>query len=450
MEYTKMKHLFNILLLCISFSAFSQAPDYPAASAIGTIQKAEYFFDTDPGINNGIAIAITPALDIANFTTTINLQGSALTNGIHRIYIRTQDNSGRWSLTQTAIFDNVLVPLYPSNPGSAVNITDVEYFFNNDPGIGMGKKITVPNQNDINSFNALIDLSGLTPGSHRLFVRSKDVSGKWSLIHFAVFDNTAIMPYPSAPAAALTLTSAEYFFDVDPGFGNGTSITLPVSTDINGFSIDIPVNTLTRGPHTLYLRSKASPWSLTAYADFSFASTLPVTWLYVRAEVLNKDAQISWATGSEENAKKFILEHSKDGQKFISIGEVAAKNASTGHSYNFKHLQPGAGVHYYRIKQMDQDGKATYSKVMTLLFSQELHSPILFPNPATTIVHIANPAGLQLQSIELFDAWGRLIKTERPNNQQTISVSVHDIKSGHYLIVVKGDKGRTVHPFVKN
>ena len=445
-----MKKFIVVAALLMVLVSAGQAPDYPTAPAARTIVKAEYFFDTDPGPGNGTPINLTPATDIANLSATISLNGAALTNGFHRLYIRTQDDAGRWSLTATAFFDNVVVPPYPTETGTPGNITEIEYFIDTDPGLGNGEKIVVPPSDNLNGINALIDLRNIPVGAHRLYIRSKDASGKWSLTHYAVFDNSTLTPYPLAPPAAPDLTDAEYFFDTDPGFGNGTPITLPASTDVSNFSVNIPLNSLSQGPHTFYLRSKQNPWSLTAYAEFVIGSVLPVSWLYVKAETKGEDALITWATGTEQNADKFIIEYSRDGSHYQHAGEVAAKNNASGSSYSFRHVRPGNGVVYYRIRQTDKDGKHTYSKTMMLLFKEGIKTPVLFPNPASHIIHIAMPAGANAKSIEIYDASGRLVKRERLNKNQTVSVQINDLKKGRYVALIQFEKGRESLSFVKN
>ena len=58
--------------------------------------KAEYFFDTDPGFGSATAIAITPGVNLTNVPVTVNTAG--LSNGFHRLFLRTKNAEGRWAL----------------------------------------------------------------------------------------------------------------------------------------------------------------------------------------------------------------------------------------------------------------------------------------------------------------------------------------------------------------
>ncbi|HUC80013.1 MAG TPA: hypothetical protein VMR70_03820, partial [Flavisolibacter sp.] len=87
-----MKRTFLLpLLLAGCFQLAAQTP-YPAAPpAAPAVVKAEYFFDTDPGPGNGSPVNLPVSADIANYSQSLPLNGTALSNGIHRLYIRTMD-----------------------------------------------------------------------------------------------------------------------------------------------------------------------------------------------------------------------------------------------------------------------------------------------------------------------------------------------------------------------
>jgi hypothetical protein len=79
--------------------------DLPAS--LPNIVRAEYFIDDDPGFGKGRAVTVTPGTDLTNLSFTADLQGLAL--GGHTLYVRAQDASGKWSLTNLKAFsvDNV-------------------------------------------------------------------------------------------------------------------------------------------------------------------------------------------------------------------------------------------------------------------------------------------------------------------------------------------------------
>jgi len=436
-------------VLCICGSSMAQFP-YPATPAPAPdIVQAEYFYDTDPGTGNGEPIAITAAQQINDLTTTLTINGAALTPGLHRLYIRTKDAAGVWSLNNSVIFSNAVVVPYPASP-AIPNLVKAEYYIDADPGAGNGAEITLPASDNVSGFTVAIPLNGFSAGIHMLYIRVLDASGKWSLTNYSLFNNSISTPYPTAPAPAPAMSQAEYYLDTDPGFGAGTSISFPATTDLVNYSFDIPLGAVTQGRHTIYIRSRQNPWSLSAYAEFLFGSTLPLSWLYVKAEARNDDVYLQWATAMEENTSSFVIEYSTNGTNYKAVGEVAADNKQTGSVYKFIHHSPESGAAYYRIKQTDKDGKFTWSKVVMLLINSNLKAPVLFPNPARNIVHVALPGNMQAKQITVYDANGRQVKTIPGAGSTTVySIPVNEFKKGYYLVTIKTGSTQKTISFIK-
>ncbi len=150
------------------------------------LSAVEYFIDSDPGLGNGRPIAITMGSTInANFTADL----SGLSLGFHALYIRSRDNSGKWSLPIVKPF---LVEPAPSTSGQ---ILAAEYFIDTDPGIGSGHGIVITPGSSIES-GFVADLRSTTPGNHQLYVRVRDNQGKWSLYYLHEF---AVVISPDPP-----------------------------------------------------------------------------------------------------------------------------------------------------------------------------------------------------------------------------------------------------------
>ncbi len=222
----------------------------PAGAQTSTITRAEYFFDTDPGFNAGTNITFSPAGDSVATITSIALP-VGLKRGPHKLYVRsqvTQLPGGKeyWSLQESASF-------YVQG-----EIAAVEYFFDTDPGLGLGTALTVPSPSDSVSLTPTIVVSGLPAGKHTLFVRTKTTDGVWSLAEGKSFHKEAV------------ITAAEYFFDTDPGFGLGTAIAVPSPSDSVLLTPTIAVTSLSTGNHILYVRTKddKGTWSMTESRQF--------------------------------------------------------------------------------------------------------------------------------------------------------------------------------------
>ncbi len=92
--------------------------------------KGQNIFDTDPGYGNAVSI---PVSNLENGSLEFTATVENLEPGFHTLYIRTLGDSGRWSNT---INRKVLVEEF--NFRDTVPIQKAEYFFDNDPGYGLG------------------------------------------------------------------------------------------------------------------------------------------------------------------------------------------------------------------------------------------------------------------------------------------------------------------------
>jgi hypothetical protein len=217
------------------------------------INRAEYFIDADPGNGNGTVIAVTSPSASVNFLFTVPT--TSLTSGFHILGFRSRESgTGFWSHATYSTFYIVATP--PSQ--NATNITKAEYFFDVDPGNGFGVNVPISTSASITTaFNT--PTTALSPGFHTLHFRTKDDRDKWSIAHIQTF--YIVPPPPSSPSN--NLVKAEYFFDADPGQGNGVTLTIAASSTHNN-SFPIPITGLTEGFHRLNVRYKdnANTWSI--------------------------------------------------------------------------------------------------------------------------------------------------------------------------------------------
>lgn len=211
------------------------------------INRAEYFIDSDPGPGNATAVTVSTPATSVNFN--FNIPTTSLTTGFHAVGFRTRESvTGRWSQAQYQSF--YIVP--PITTVTATSLTRAEYFLDADPGNGNGTNLPITSGASIN-LAFTVPLNSLTPGFHTLHVRTRDNTGKWALAHIQSF---YIVPPVTTPGV-VNLTKAEYFFDTDPGQGNG--VPLPItSASIQSNSFTIPITGLSEGFHRLNIRYRNS------------------------------------------------------------------------------------------------------------------------------------------------------------------------------------------------
>lgn len=153
--------------------------------ARANVNKAEYFVDTDPGFGNATDVPVAASLNISNVAIPIDI--SSLSRGMHAIYLRTKDLNGTWSLTNRWIFFRDI---------AQENVQAGEYFFDTDPGFGSGTAIPFGGGlgTNVADFSFGAGLFGIPNGIHYLFVRTREVNGKWSLTNVIQFDKNEPLP----------------------------------------------------------------------------------------------------------------------------------------------------------------------------------------------------------------------------------------------------------------
>lgn len=128
---------------------------------------------------------------------------------------------------------------------------------------------------------------------------------------------------------------------------------------------------------------------------------LPVSWLGFDVQKQNGQVLLNWATATESNNKDFVVEHSVNGKDWESIGVVkGAVNSFIQKNYSYLHSQPAEGMNYYRIRQIDMDGRSSFSAVKTIKFEIK-QALTVYPNPvAGGVLHVrvAKPGVLKIYS----------------------------------------------------
>lgn len=183
-------------------------------------------------------------------------------------------------------------------------------------------------------------------------------------------------------------------------------------------------------------------------------TVVPVTLKSFTAKSVNNEAHLLWQTATELNNAGFEIEKSIDGLNFSNIGFVkGAGNLLTTKNYEFvdKNI---ASTNYYRLKQLDLDGKFSYSPVVALQYNADKGGVKIFPNPSVnqpilTIEQTGN--GKSISQITIFDTNGRLIHQNTIlENTDTLKIPITDWAKGLYMIHITRDGKTTLEKFVKN
>jgi len=178
------------LALCCPLLSLAQPAYPPAPPAKENINLVEWFIDADPGFGHGAALPHAASTDLPGLIGNISLTG--VRPGVHRLFIRSQDQGGSWSFTNNIVFENFR-PDYTPPPVAPAVITELEVFFDNDPGFGKGFLQTITPGTDLSNLPLSLGVDTLMTGAHQLFVRSL-AGGAWSFSGIASFGKDVPLP----------------------------------------------------------------------------------------------------------------------------------------------------------------------------------------------------------------------------------------------------------------
>lgn len=177
-------------------------------------------------------------------------------------------------------------------------------------------------------------------------------------------------------------------------------------------------------------------------------NALPVSLLYFSASLgNNRTVDIKWTTVLEINSDYFIVERSIDGSNFTDLKTVpAAGNSSSRLDYSIIDINPFDGYNYYRLKQVDRDGKIAFSRIEKVYIGNNKAPIIVYPNPTPDIVYIKVNATLQKElAYQLYDAQGKLINKAKIT-LNTTELSLGKLPMGTYILHIT-EENRSVQSF---
>lgn len=229
-------------------------------------------------------------------------------------------------------------------------------------------------------------------------------------------------PTPPDPRAKLTV------FQVDePTHSEATATTYSLSFKENGLNV--------------------YEWMLL----YSRSAVLPVTGFELHAILTsNGSVKLNWETESELNNKGFEIEKSSGGQEFSSIGFIKTSSENgKGASYHFEDLSPYAGNNYYRIKQIDKDGKSQYSNVEYVENKTSSVDFQIYPNPASDILNIKFQKAVSNGKLLIRNVNGQLVKESSLNGIGNKQLSISDLPGGYYSIQIIDGSEKYEKTFIK-
>jgi hypothetical protein len=232
-----------------------------------------------------------------------------------------------------------------------------------------------------------------------------------------------------------------------------TSANPNVSTGFDLCLTTTKDNAMYNGPTTgtpaqiLAAINTLSNWSTsnTPYTLPVSSAVLPLEWLDFKAEMHQSICLLEWETGVENNVAYFEIQHATNAIDFETLAQVKSRGAaqkSAKQAYSYQYLTPSVNVQYYRIRQVDVDGKASFSKTVSVLpkaISKLTVYPTLVSDKLTFTSEI-----VETQTFQVFNLFGQNILAGSFTGQKELAVN--GLSAGTYVLKV----GSSVVKFVKN
>ncbi len=276
---------------------------------------------------------------------------------------------------------------------------------------------------------------------------------------------------------------------IDIGDLNGDGIPDLVTTNQTAATISVFLNTSTIGtinfdPKVDYATG-TTPWGVSvgdmdgdARADvtvanygsntissfFNVCAPLAVEYLSFKGHNEGSVNILNWTTATENNNDYFIVERSIDGRlndetrhenNIEEIGRIkGAGNINPNTNYSFIDKNPYAGINYYRLKQVDYNGKFTYSKAISINNKQINKSTIsIYPIPSGKELNYEFYAEENsIVNIYLIDVCGNIIVHEQTKSNRGMNksqISIETLSDGMYFLKINTDTKQSQIKFIK-
>lgn len=272
---------------------------------------------------------------------------------------------------------------------------------------GVGRNYT-----DIGGYsNALMPdnvAAGSSIGNYGFF------TGGWAAPGFSTFRT------PAVPSASVSVLDATYYLTLLKNFYSTGDFVFGTTRDA---SIDPGV------PSVIAQRL--------IFHEF-YAPCPVVTPVKLSAFKVTNDgctAKLSWHSEYEINFKEYVVEYSNDGYAYKTAGTVKAISGNS--NYHFLH-QPEAGKAYYRLKQVDTDGRYEYSPIVTINFNCNAATLFVAPNPVKGKLNIRlNNIPGKTALLQLHNSTGQLmLQKQLSTDTKTSEINTSSFSPGIYSLRV--------------
>jgi hypothetical protein len=273
----------------------------------------------------------------------------------------------------------------------------------------------------------------LTPNGVYIIVAPTSASPTPFVMDMRYLALTGIPPASYVPFTVVGLPTA-----------TGGAIVLPpmpmTPSSSKTATVNIPPNTPAGSTFTITVTA-TKDGGITTSTNFinvtTRAPTLAVDIVAINAKSSQGKNALTWATASEKDNNKFVIERSLNGLNFAPIGEVkGAGTSQTVSSYSFLDENVTGTVNYYRVQSVDRAGTMNASKVVAVASKSALAAKIV----GSQLNIVSDVEGQA--TVNVFNLSGQVVATQQTTlsvGLNVLSLNVSSLSSGIYFIKINSD-----------
>jgi len=167
-------------------------------------------------------------------------------------------------------------------------------------------------------------------------------------------------------------------------------------------------------------------------------SSLPVTLANFNAAQRSNKVNLTWETLFETNNDGFEIERRIGNGAYSKIAFVDSKapgGNGDAFSYSFEDATNlPKGVTYYRLRQVDLNGNATYSEIKAVRTGNGTIILSVYPNPSRGTTNVALPSGVGTYDVSVDDFTGKSV--QRFSGLTSSNLQLNNLKPGMYMLRV--------------
>jgi hypothetical protein len=248
----------------------------------------------------------------------------------------------------------------------------------------------------------------------------------------------SVVAQPAASVGSLSFNNnGSFTFTPAPGFTGGP-VTFTYRLSDNGYT---PLSSNT----------------VTVTINYPELAVLPIQLKSFSGSVVSSKAQLKWSVAENESGNHFEVEKSTDGKSFSNIGVVFTSRSEGSENYTYTEGTELVGEAFYRLKIVDKDKSASYSKILVLKTAKDnktssltlLQNPVVSSlsftytavKPGISMINIYNMSGVKMH--------GTSMNVQAGFNSFSLTVG-HQLSAGTYVLEVVNGLERNVTKIIKN